>query len=76
MCLAMPVKIVSITDTTADVDLGGNRTTVDISLVPEAGLGDYVIVHAGLAIQKYDEDEALRTLELLKELAKNLEKSR
>lgn len=73
MCLAIPVKIVSITDTIAEVDFGGNRTAVDISLVPEAGIGDYVIIHAGLAIQKYDEEEALRTLELLKELAENLE---
>jgi hydrogenase expression/formation protein HypC len=74
MCLAIPVKIVSITDTIAEVDFGGNRTAVDISLVPEAGIGDYVIIHAGLAIQKYDEEEALRTLELLKELAENLER--
>jgi hydrogenase expression/formation protein HypC len=46
----------------------GNMTTADISLLEKVTVGDYIMVHAGFAIQKYDEDEAKATLELLKEL--------
>ncbi len=69
MCLAVPAKIVSIEDGVAQCDIAGNMTAADVSLVPDAGVGDYVIVHAGLAIQKYDEEEALETLRALREYA-------
>ncbi|MBD3345857.1 MAG: HypC/HybG/HupF family hydrogenase formation chaperone [Chitinivibrionales bacterium] len=73
MCLAVPAKILSIDGTVATCDMAGNTTNADISMTPEAGVGDYVIIHAGLAIQKYDEQEALETLALFKELGDTTE---
>ena len=70
MCLAIPGKIISITETTASIDIEGNRVTADLSIVPDAVAGDWVIVHAGFVLQKYDAQEALKTLELLREAAK------
>jgi hydrogenase expression/formation protein HypC len=49
----------------ATVDYGGARKEACLAYVPEVGLGDYVIVHVGFAISQLDEEEALRTLELL-----------
>jgi hydrogenase expression/formation protein HypC len=69
MCLAIPAKVVSIDGDIATVDVLGNTTTADISLLEKVKLGDYVMVHVGFAIQKYDEKEAAITLDLLKELA-------
>ena len=62
MCLAIPARILTIDGVTATCDLQGNTTTADISLVPESEIGDYIIIHAGLAIQRYDEVEARKTL--------------
>lgn len=68
MCLAIPGKILSIDGTTAKVDYGdGTVRNADISLV-DASVGEYVIVHAGFAIQILDEKEAKETLTLFKEL--------
>jgi hydrogenase expression/formation protein HypC len=75
MCLAVPAKIVSISGTLATVDMLGNTTKADISLLEKAAVGDYVMVHAGLAIQKYDEKEATITLELLKELVQTADEN-
>ncbi|MDR3560190.1 MAG: HypC/HybG/HupF family hydrogenase formation chaperone [Negativicutes bacterium] len=69
MCLAVPAKIVEKVDMLATVDVSGVTRKVSLMLVPEAEVGDFVLVHAGFAIQKVDEEEAVRTLELLKELA-------
>ncbi len=69
MCLAIPARILSISGTTAQLELAGNRLAADVSMVPDAVIGDYVMVHAGFAIQIYDEDEALKTLDLLREVA-------
>jgi hydrogenase expression/formation protein HypC len=69
VCLAVPAKILSISGPRAEVDVMGNRMSADLSVLPDVRVGDYVIVHAGLALQKYDEDEALRTIELFRELA-------
>lgn len=69
MCLAVPGKIVEITkEMMAQVDLAGVMREVSLVLVPEVKEGDYVLVHAGFAIQVIDEEEALKTLELFKEL--------
>ena len=68
MCLAIPAKILEISGFRARVDMGGNVRDADISLVEDARVGDYVMVHAGFAISKYDPDEARRTLELLGEV--------
>jgi hydrogenase expression/formation protein HypC len=68
MCLAIPARVVRITGTLADVEVEGTATTADISVLPGVKVGDYVMVHAGLAIQKYDEQEALENLALIREL--------
>jgi len=68
MCLAIPAKVIEKKGSTANVDFGGGVIReVNISLV-EADKGEYVIVHAGFAIQKIDENEAKRTLELWNEM--------
>jgi hydrogenase expression/formation protein HypC len=68
MCLAVPAKVISIDGIIAQADMMGNMTSADISLLEKVSVGDYIMVHAGFAIQKYDEDEAKATLDLLKEL--------
>jgi hydrogenase expression/formation protein HypC len=67
MCLAVPAEIKSIDGHMATVDYGGVSRTANISLV-EAKVGDYVIVHAGYAIQVLDREEAEKTLEIFQEL--------
>ncbi|PKM81823.1 MAG: HypC/HybG/HupF family hydrogenase formation chaperone [Firmicutes bacterium HGW-Firmicutes-14] len=68
MCLAVPAKIISVKDSVAEVEIGGVWRAVSLDLVPEAVVDDYVLVHAGFAIQVVDEEEALKTLELFKEI--------
>jgi len=67
MCLAVPAEIKSIDGHVATVDYGGVSRTANISLV-EAKVGDFVIVHAGYAIQVLDKEEAEKTLELFRQL--------
>jgi hydrogenase expression/formation protein HypC len=70
MCLALPARIVErLADDQAWVDLGGVRKQISLALVPEAQLGDYVIVHVGHAIGVVDPVEAARSLALFAELA-------
>lgn len=72
MCLAIPVRVEQLTlDNNAIVNLGGVRKEVSLALVEEVAVGDYVIVHVGYALQKLDEEEALRTLALFAELAES-----
>ncbi|MGB7570098.1 MAG: HypC/HybG/HupF family hydrogenase formation chaperone [Chitinivibrionales bacterium] len=68
MCLAVPAKVVSIDGAVANVDMMGNSSTADISLLENVRVGDYIMVHVGFAIQKYDETEALLTLSLIEEM--------
>ncbi len=69
MCLALPAQIVEKRDgDEALVNLGGVRKAVSIALVPEAQLGDYVIVHVGHAIGLLDPEEAQKTLAMFAEL--------
>jgi hydrogenase expression/formation protein HypC len=68
MCLGIPGKIVSIAPTgLAEVDFSGVRREVSLMLCPEVGVGDYVLVHVGFAIQRLAPDEAQETLKLLDE---------
>ena len=68
MCLAIPAKVLGIQDSTAHVDFGSGVTReVNVMLV-EAKVGDYVLVHAGYAIQVLDEKDALETLRLWDEI--------
>ena len=70
MCLGIPGKVVEINDDgplrMGKIDFGGVRKEACLAYVPEVVLGEYVIVHVGFAISKLDEDEALKTLELLR----------
>lgn len=71
MCLAVPGQVVTIQDDplrTATVSFGGIAKEVSLVLVPEATVGDYVIVHVGFAISKLDEQAARKSLELLAQL--------
>ena len=72
MCLAVPGKIISISGDEqitkiAKVDFAGIRKDISIAFVPEAGVGDYVIVHVGFALSVIDEKEAQEVFEYLKE---------
>jgi len=73
VCLAVPAKILSIEGTKAGVDFGGVSREADITLVPDVEIGDYVLIHAGFAIQRLDENEAEESLALFRELARALE---
>jgi hydrogenase expression/formation protein HypC len=72
MCLAIPGKILEAADSgwnrVAKVQFGGVTREVYLDFVPEAGVGDYVLVHVGFAVSKVDEDEARRTYELLEQM--------
>jgi hydrogenase expression/formation protein HypC len=74
MCLAIPGKIVEITaelDETfryGKVSFGGIHKQVNLRMVPEAGVGDYVLVHVGVAISVVDEEEAKKVFSYLKEM--------
>ncbi|MEQ1675488.1 MAG: HypC/HybG/HupF family hydrogenase formation chaperone [Chitinophagaceae bacterium] len=74
MCLAIPGKLISITaqlDETfrqGKVSFGGIIKEVNLSMVPEVQIGDYVLVHVGVAIGKVDEEEAKQTFEYLRQM--------
>ncbi len=73
MCLGVPGRVVELAEAQgglefAVVDFGGLRRKVCTACVPSAGPGDYVIVHAGIAISQVDQEEAARVLELLREI--------
>lgn len=71
MCLGIPARIVSLgEDFRALVEVGGARLEADLTLVPEAKVGDYVLLHVGFAIQRIYEVEARETLSLLQEMAR------
>jgi len=74
MCLAIPGKLTAITgqlDETfrfGKVSFGGIMKDVNLSMVPEANVGDYILVHVGVAISVVDEDEALKTFEYIRQI--------
>ena len=69
MCLAVPSKIVSINDLVATVDVYGARRDISLMILPEeVDVGDFVIVHAGFAIQKIEREAGNEALRLLSEL--------
>jgi hydrogenase expression/formation protein HypC len=69
MCLAIPAQIRSVNGLEGEVEIGGVGRTISLWLTPEAQAGDYVYVHTGYAISVVDEEEALESLRLLRELA-------
>ena len=68
MCLAVPMRLIQKTGVKGQVETGGVTRDVGLDFLPDVEVGDYVLVHAGFAIQRLDEDEALKTLELFAEL--------
>lgn len=69
MCLAVPMKVISRRDDFGVAELSGVKREISFLMLPEAEIGDYVIVHAGFAIQILNETEAEKSLELFRELA-------
>lgn len=76
MCLAVPVQVVAINGDEAEVDAGGVRRRVSITLTPEVKVGQYVLLHTGYAINVIDEAEAKETLKLLEDMIRLDEASR
>ena len=74
MCLAVPMKVVSIEGEVAQAEVEGVKYKVALTLTPDVGLGDYVMVHAGFAIEKVNTEEAQETLSLLRQMAQPIEK--
>ena len=68
MCLAVPMKIVEIRGDEGFVESGGLKRKANFSLIKDPKLGEYVLLHAGFAIEKVKEKEAQKTLKILKEL--------
>jgi len=71
MCLAVPGKVLSIEDNKGVIEIGNMRREVFMHLLPDAKVGDYVLIHAGCAMETIDEEEAKKTLELIKELTED-----
>jgi len=68
MCLSIPAQILSIDGAMAEVSAGGAVFKAGMQMVENAKVGDYILLHAGFAIQVISEEEALETIELLREL--------
>ena len=76
MCLGIPAQIVEIVDPEgglAKAEISGVRRAVSIALCPEAGVGDWVLVHVGFALERIDEQHARETIELLEQMGEAYE---
>jgi hydrogenase expression/formation protein HypC len=74
MCLAVPSEIVGINDLVATIDVSGARRDISLMLLPEeVQVGDFVIVHAGFALQKIEREAGQEALRLIKELVESEE---
>ncbi len=70
MCLAIPARVVGLAGETAEADLHGNRIEVNVALVQGVGVGDWILIHAGFAIQKLEGDDLQSTWALLEDMEK------
>ena len=68
MCLAVPMRVLSVSQGTGTAEIGGVKKTISFLMCPEAKVDDYVIVHAGFAIEILDEKEAKERLELFRQM--------
>lgn len=68
MCLSVPAKVVSVEGVSAKVSVGGTLVDIALHLVDDIKPGDYVLVHTGFALQKVSEEEALETIELIRQM--------
>jgi len=74
MCLGFPGKIIELDEFAATVDIAGTKRDVSTMMLPdEVVVGDWVMVHAGMAVAKMDPEEAVKTLQVLKELVDELD---
>ncbi|MEA4901111.1 HypC/HybG/HupF family hydrogenase formation chaperone [Desulfitobacterium sp.] len=73
MCLAIPAKVISMDGSIAKVDMMGNERIVSIDLVPEVQIGEFVLIHAGFAIEIIDDEIAQETEKLWLEVADSYE---
>jgi hydrogenase expression/formation protein HypC len=69
MCLAIPARVIEINEGVGLVELAGVVREASFMLLPDVRVGDYVLLHAGYALQKVDEAEAEETIRLLSEIA-------
>jgi len=69
MCLAIPMRLIEIDGACGVAEVDGVTRQVRLDLLPEVALGDYILIHAGLAIARVDPDYAQETLSLLREFA-------
>ncbi len=69
MCIAVPMKVISRNDSIGIAEMSGVKKELSFMMLPEAKVGDYVIVHAGFAIQILNEEEAQKSLELFRQMA-------
>ena len=68
MCLGIPARVIRIDKEMAEVDVGGVRRKISVQLLRDIRIGEYVLLHAGFAIQKIDEKKAQETLKLVEEI--------
>jgi hydrogenase expression/formation protein HypC len=68
MCLSIPARIVSIDGSMAEVSAGGTIFKAGIHMIENACIGDYILLHAGFAIQKISEKDAAETLKIIEEM--------
>ncbi len=72
MCLAVPMKVIEVNDNTARVEVGGTQRTIGLDIIdPKPKMGEYVIVHAGFAINVIDEKEAQIILNDFREMLRD-----
>jgi hydrogenase expression/formation protein HypC len=69
MCLAIPMKLINIKGNKGEVELSGVKKEISLALLKEVEIGDYLIIHAGFAIEKLNEEEAKKTLAIWEEIA-------
>jgi len=68
MCLGLPAKVLNIDGNNSTVEMMGVSINISIELLENVKVGDFVLVHAGCAIQVLDEEEALKTIEIFREI--------
>ncbi len=71
MCLAIPAKVIELKDDTAKASMNGVLVKASLALLDDVKVGDYILIHTGIAIEKIDEHEAQETLQLIEEMKKD-----
>lgn len=69
MCLAIPMKVININGNEAVAEVGGAEYRANLTILPDIKIGEYIIVHAGFAIERLDEESALETLQIWQDVA-------